>query len=64
MLRSSQTLPRNASVTVYHNYLTGERLVGHLIVAESNGTQATAMVTDRAMLWHVCKRATEPFASN
>lgn len=39
-----------ASVVVYHEYLTGERLVGHLVVRSSQGSHAVALVTDRSTL--------------
>jgi hypothetical protein len=49
-LRSGRHLSIGTSVTVYHEYLTGERLIGHLLVKEVNGYQATAVVTDKSSL--------------
>ena len=50
ILRSGQAMRPGSSVTVYHQYLTGERLVAHLLIKSVNGSQATAMVTDAAQL--------------
>ncbi len=44
------TIEPGASVVVYHEYLTGERLVGHLVVRTSGSGYATATVTDRSTL--------------
>ena len=40
----------NASVTIYRDFLTGERLIAHLLVRQSQGSSAKAVVTDPAML--------------
>ncbi|MCD0459316.1 hypothetical protein [Roseiconus lacunae] len=52
-LRSGQPMRVGASVTVYHSYLTGERLVGHLLIQSVKGAQAVAVATDRAGLEHI-----------
>ena len=39
-----------AGAVVYHEYLTGERMVGHLVVKNVANGQASAVVTDRSML--------------
>ncbi|PNY36042.1 hypothetical protein C2E31_15100 [Rhodopirellula baltica] len=52
-LRSGQPLRVGASVTVYHSYLTGERLVGHLLIQSVRGSQAVAVATDRSGLEHM-----------
>ncbi|MCS7469161.1 hypothetical protein NZK35_21115 [Stieleria sp. ICT_E10.1] len=50
ILRSGQEMRPGASVTVYHQYLTGERLVAHLLINSVNGNQSVATVTDPASL--------------
>lgn len=40
----------NSSVTVYRDFLTGERLIAHLLVRQSQGSSAKAVVTDPSML--------------
>ena len=50
ILRSGQPMRPGASVTVYHQYLTGEQLVAHLLIDSVNGNQAIAKVTDTAGL--------------
>ena len=40
----------DASAVVYHEYLTGERLVGHLIVNRASNGTASASVENRSML--------------
>lgn len=54
------TIEPGTSVVVYHEYLTGERLVGHLVVRTSGSGYATATVTDRSTLReiHAGDRAT------
>lgn len=47
VLRSGQPLRAGASVTVYHRYLTGERLVAHLLIKQVDGAQAIAVATDK-----------------
>ncbi len=49
-LRSGQPFTVGASVAVHHRYLTGERLVAHLLIKEVNGSQAIAIATDAAGL--------------
>lgn len=46
VLRSGQPMRAGASVAVYHHYLTGERLIAHLLIKTVNGTQAVAQATD------------------
>lgn len=53
MLRSGQPLRPGSSVTVYHQYLTGERLVAHLLIQSVNGGQAVARATDRSGLMKI-----------
>lgn len=53
ILRSGQELRPGASVTVYHQFLTGERLVAHMLIDNVNGSQATAMVTDPVSLMKI-----------
>ncbi|WP_147867332.1 hypothetical protein [Stieleria maiorica] len=50
ILRSGQAMRPGSSVTVYHQYLTGERLVAHLLINSVNGNQSVATVTDAASL--------------
>ncbi|PAY20273.1 hypothetical protein CKO51_06385 [Rhodopirellula sp. SM50] len=50
ILRSGQEMRPGASVTVYHQYLTGERLVAHLLINSVNGNQSIATVTDPTSL--------------
>ncbi|QDV43774.1 hypothetical protein Enr13x_36320 [Stieleria neptunia] len=50
ILRSGQEMRPGASVTVYHQYLTGERLVAHLLINSVNGNQSVATVTDPGSL--------------
>ncbi|WP_182867500.1 hypothetical protein [Stieleria mannarensis] len=50
ILRSGQAMRPGASVTVYHQYLTGERLVAHLLINSVNGSQSVATVTDPSSL--------------
>lgn len=52
-LRSGQPFRVGSSVTVYHSYLTGERLVGHLLIESVNGAQAVAVTTDRSAMDHI-----------
>ncbi len=49
-----------ASVVVYHEYLTGQRLVAHLVVKSTRGNRAVATATDHATLKeiHAGDRAT------
>lgn len=53
MLRSGQPLRPGASVTVYHDYLTGERLIAHLLIESVDGAQAVARATDRSGLLRI-----------
>ena len=41
---------QNASVTIYRDFLTGERLIAHLLVRRTHGSSAMAVVTDPSML--------------
>ncbi|MEM6470379.1 MAG: hypothetical protein AAF802_12555 [Planctomycetota bacterium] len=50
VLRSGQPLRAGASVTVYHRYLTGERLIAHLLIKQVDGAQAIAIATDKGGL--------------
>lgn len=50
ILTSRSQIAVGSSVTVYHDYLTGEQLVAHLIVKHSDGRTAVAVATDRAGL--------------
>lgn len=50
ILRSGQPMRPDASVTVYHDYLTGERLIAHLLIKTVNGNQAVAVATDQVGL--------------
>ncbi|MEM0925936.1 MAG: hypothetical protein AAGJ83_07855, partial [Planctomycetota bacterium] len=49
-LRSGQPLRPGSSVTVYHRYLTGERLIAHLLIKQVDGAQAVAVATDKSGL--------------
>ncbi|MCA9140295.1 MAG: hypothetical protein KDB00_26170 [Planctomycetales bacterium] len=50
ILRSGQAMRPDASVTVYHQYLTGERLIAHLLIKSVNGNVWVAVATDEVGL--------------
>ncbi|WP_253155909.1 hypothetical protein [Stieleria tagensis] len=50
LLQSGNRMTVGASVAVYHHYLTGERLVAHLLIQEISGSHAIAVATDAAGL--------------